>query len=236
MEDRACRFLQLPCELRLEIYRYALTIRCPLALALLPRPSDIPSHCHADDYHNTTPNTNSAHYERKANSDVHLIENCYDISVAVLRLNKTVYRESRPILYGENTFLVSARTASPLLKPLLPSKRFIKHVYIRVSDRTDLFEGLPTFIYNTLRYFSNLEEVRVLFPEEPAKNDWTLGNGDYVFDKTAYGSRYVKSSLSERLRALPLKANIEFTGVGNGLVDSNVGERLDAKLYEPFMK
>ncbi|KAI1129742.1 hypothetical protein F5Y10DRAFT_144912 [Nemania abortiva] len=228
------RFGDLPPELRLNIYRYALTSPLPIDLQL--KLHDLQPGPQVERRTSAT-STNNA----KSNDGSTPVR--YTLNMAILLVSRAIYNESRCVLYGENTFLVSIenttkqldlvsiKDATKQLDLILPSKRLILHVEIRVSNFMDLIEGVTKLVTETLRYFSNLKTLRVLIPEDPVKKDWTLGSGDYLFDKTSHGSKWAHEWLAEKLRMLPRKAQIEFTGLGKGLVDSKKIDRYATEIY-----
>ncbi|KAF2754900.1 hypothetical protein EJ05DRAFT_503843 [Pseudovirgaria hyperparasitica] len=96
--------------------------------------------------------------------------NCDPLVTAILRISKQVHHEARPVLYGDNEFVVGLDSALHTLSRLHQrSRSLIKVLIISINSHHDILEGFADLIRMGMRYCWGLEILRLklttAFPE-----------------------------------------------------------------------
>lgn len=187
-------FMDLPSELRVHIYRMALSRDKPILLHLsrrTPEPAQ-PDAIPGDDLSDSDPEFAELRAEypfprsqrsrralapRRArpsapppppSEPLHLPPhetNGEPIAAALLRVSKLVYREARPVLYGDNAFALELSSATATLGALHQrSRSAIKHVLLRVPTHHDILEGFADLVRLGLRYCWGLQTFTIALP------------------------------------------------------------------------
>ncbi|KAL1651946.1 hypothetical protein SLS58_000069 [Diplodia intermedia] len=186
-------FMELPSELRLEIYRMALSRPKPILLHM-PRPSE--KEQNQGDYQWETEETESVLAEDRAsrnndaNDDEGLLAqprrgapdrrsesrrqlptgdngiNTDPLVPALLRVSQLIYRESRPVLYSDNELVLHLPSALCTLSQLHQrSRSLIKHVRLAIPTHHDILEGFADLVRLGLRYCWGLKTFTISLPD-----------------------------------------------------------------------
>ncbi|KAK4497148.1 hypothetical protein PRZ48_011598 [Zasmidium cellare] len=104
-KEKAFRLMDLPAEIRCLIYEYLLRGKCPVQVI-------------------------SGYTKKNSRARAMLRKGCEPgISAAILHVNKQIYNESAPILYGSNTFIGgSPQHASFFVRSIGGQIRFVQHI------------------------------------------------------------------------------------------------------------
>ncbi|OJD40258.1 uncharacterized protein BKCO1_1000388 [Diplodia corticola] len=188
-------FMELPSELRLEIYRMALSRPKPILLHM-PRPSE--KEQNQGDYQWETeedgpdlfgrPTRNSETVDvdqdeqdlvlPRRNAPDRRIEsrkqlptgdsgiNTDPLVPALLRVSQLIYRESRPVLYSDNELVLHLPSALCTLSQLHQrSRSLIKHVRLAIPTHHDILEGFADLVRLGLRYCWGLKTFTISLPD-----------------------------------------------------------------------
>ncbi|KAF2493404.1 hypothetical protein BU16DRAFT_528710 [Lophium mytilinum] len=163
------RFMDLPTELRLNVYRYALsspealTLHIPTSLKATPEVELVDEY--GDHYRTQTrrarrPKPAPPHHPATEPLAPSLIATC-----------KTVCREARPVLYGDNTIRLRLDSALASINSLTQRNRsLIKHVTLTIPTHHDILESFADLVRLGLRYCWNLQSFSIslpyMFPED----------------------------------------------------------------------
>jgi hypothetical protein len=123
--------------------------------------------------------------------------------VNLLRASKLIYKESRAILYGENTFLLDLDTAQPTLANLHQRSRGqIKHLRVTIPTHNEILERFAEVVRLSLRYCWRLQRfvIHTPFVLPGAEGSSTSGN------TTVYANAF------DILRWLPRKCEVVLEG------------------------
>ncbi|GAB7336067.1 hypothetical protein MBLNU13_g08877t1 [Cladosporium sp. NU13] len=123
--------------------------------------------------------------------------------VNLLRASKLIYKESRAILYGENTFLLDLDTAQPTLANLHQRSRGqIKHLRVTIPTHNEILERFAEVVRLQLRYCWRLQRfvIHTPFVLPGAEGSSTSGN------TTVYANAF------DILRWLPRKCEVMLEG------------------------
>ncbi|KAF2137615.1 uncharacterized protein K452DRAFT_235476 [Aplosporella prunicola CBS 121167] len=189
-------FMELPSELRLNIYRMALCRPKPIllhmpkpaakesderdeyevselwdgdnpvTLGLPPRPGRRPSSPRA-------PRPGGRTFARRFEVKQQLPHNVNTepLVPALLRVSQQIYREARPVLYSDNELVLHLPSALCTLNGLHQrSRSLIKHVHLTIPTHHDILEGFADLVRLGLRYCWGLKTFTItlpdMFPEE----------------------------------------------------------------------
>lgn len=123
--------------------------------------------------------------------------------VNLLRASKLIYKESRAILYGENTFLLDLDTAQPTLAALHQRSRGqIKYLRVTIPTHNEILERFAEVVRLSLRYCWRLQRfvIHTPFVLPGAEGSSTSGN------TTVYANAF------DILRWLPRKCEVILEG------------------------
>ncbi|KAL1627606.1 hypothetical protein SLS56_006327 [Neofusicoccum ribis] len=185
-------FMELPSELRLEIYRMALSRPKPILLHM-PRPSEKEpqqkqgeflweTDSEESDASDARPPENLAEADalqqarrgvstRRAESKKQLPTGDHGINTdplvpALLRVSQLIYRESRPVLYSDNELVLHLPSALCTLSQLHQrSRSLIKHVRLAIPTHHDILEGFADLVRLGLRYCWGLKTFTISLPD-----------------------------------------------------------------------
>lgn len=164
--------------------------------------------------------------------------------IPLLRTTKTVYKEARDILYGENHFMLDLATAVPTLAALHQrSRRRIKHVELEIRTYTEILESFSETVRLSLRYCFGLRRLVVRTPfllpggggggEDAGGNAGTGqgggggGNGGGGVSAPAVGGNTtVYANGFDILRWLPQGCEVVLEGQRNWEIDAVVGRHM----------
>jgi hypothetical protein len=148
------------------------------------------------------------------------------LNTAILRLCRSVYSASLPVLCGDNTFLLRASDAVFTISSLPRSSRtFIKHIKLEISKGRNTTKWLPPIFKGCLRYWSALEDVTILLrPTTSEENRGDSEEEDIPLDEKLIIARCEKKELLEALRWLPKKCRVEFAGALKESVQNAIQE------------
>ncbi|KAI9838341.1 MAG: hypothetical protein M1819_005609 [Sarea resinae] len=96
------------------------------------------------------------------------------IDAAILRISKQIHHEARPILYSENSFLLSPPTALVTLTSLHQRTRsLIHHIELPIPSHHDILDTFSDVVRLGLRYCWSLRTFTIilpvlLFPDDPS--------------------------------------------------------------------
>lgn len=138
--------------------------------------------------------------------------------VNILRLNKTIYKEARSLLYSENIFDLSIETAVPSLACLHQrSRRLIRQVELEIPSYTEIQDKFSEVVRLSLRYCSGLRKLVVHTP-------FCLPGGDGT--ATPNSNTQIWAQGFEILRWLPQTCDVELKGHKNVEIDEVVAKHL----------
>jgi len=123
--------------------------------------------------------------------------------VNLLRASKLIYKESRAILYGENTFLLDLDTAQPTLANLHQRSRGqIKCLRVTIPTHNEILERFAEVVRLSIRYCWRLQRfvIHTPFVLPGAEGSSTSGN------TTVYANAF------DILRWLPRKCEVVLEG------------------------
>jgi hypothetical protein len=123
--------------------------------------------------------------------------------VNLLRASKLIYKESRAILYGENTFLLDLDTAQPTLAALHQRSRGqIKNLRVTIPTHNEILERFAEVVRLSLRYCWRLQRfvIHTPFVLPGAEGSSTSGN------TTVYANAF------DILRWLPRQCEVVLEG------------------------
>lgn len=85
--------------------------------------------------------------------------------VNILRTNKTIYKEARNILYGENAFLLDLDSALPTLTALHQRSRGqIRNLRVTIPTHNEILERFAEVVRLSLRYCWRLQKFHINMP------------------------------------------------------------------------
>jgi hypothetical protein len=166
--------MDLPTELRLNVYRYALsTPPDPITLHIPPTPkptAEVEIVDEFGDYYRTHTNSRRVLRERCKTTPPHRPATA-PLAPALIATCKDVCREARPVLYGDNTIRLRLDSALHSINALTQRNRsLIKHVCLTIPTHHDILESFADLVRLGLRYCWNLQSFSIalpyLFPEE----------------------------------------------------------------------
>lgn len=187
-------FMELPSELRLEIYRMALSRPKPILLHM-PRPSEKEHQQKQGDFLWETAESDSDTIEvrppetnppdpqalrdearrhvaaRRSESKKQLPSGEHGINTdplvpALLRVSQLIYREARPVLYSDNELVLHLPSALCTLSQLHQrSRSLIKHVRLAIPTHHDILEGFADLVRLGLRYCWGLKTFTISLPD-----------------------------------------------------------------------
>ncbi|KAK8165233.1 hypothetical protein IWX90DRAFT_428334 [Phyllosticta citrichinensis] len=183
-------FMELPSELRLEIYRMALCRPKPVLLHL---PRSVTQDDPASEKEDSSDCALETGWNRGATSQRRLVQrqwdeyrvnpkhtfdkglNCEPLIPAILRVSKLIHREAKPVLYSENELTLWLPTGLCTLMHLHQrSRSLIKHIRLRLPTYHDILDGFSELVRLGLRYCWGLKTLTISLPEFP-------------YDRNAYG-------------------------------------------------
>ncbi|KAF2206892.1 hypothetical protein CERZMDRAFT_10369, partial [Cercospora zeae-maydis SCOH1-5] len=201
--------MDLPTEIRLEIWRACLTR--PYNILLSKR--ELPPTGKEENGFGVKEKTRrwnpQPEPERSQNQDP-LITN-------VLRASKEIYKEARSVLYSENHFVLDLNTAMQTLGHLHQrSRRQIKHVELEIPTYNEILERFQETVRLSLRYCSGLKKfiIHMPFTLPGADGSGTTGN------TTVYANGF------DILRWLPQECDIVMKGNICAEIDTVVNKHL----------
>jgi hypothetical protein len=188
------RFIDLPAELRLHIYRMALQRETPLLLHLpRPIPGDNEGEAKLLENHITDRFPHGRHNAMGKES----------VTPVILRLNKQVYKEARQILYGDNTFVLSLTSGIHTLSHLHQrSRSLIKSVSLTIPNHHDILDNFADVVRLGLRYCWGLKSLTIVLP-------MLVPEGGYLHATTS-----IYSNAFHILRWLPKGGKVQLEGTG----------------------
>ena len=209
-------FLELPAELRLNVYRMALQRDEPLLLHL-DRTNDkdntsgdasAPSHTNASVEDSSISDAASSSHSECARAAA------TSINVALLRTSKLVYKEARQVLYAENTFTLLLPTGIPTLMLLHQrSRSLIQSVALAVPSHHDILDGFADLVRLGLRYCWRLKKFTIVL------------DGVFPDDRVLMsGATSVYATAFHILRFLPRKCEVVLKGEVSDVVRRVVEE------------
>jgi hypothetical protein len=123
--------------------------------------------------------------------------------VNLLRASKLVYKESRAILYGENSFLLDLETAQPTLAALHQRSRGqIKNLRVTIPTHNEILERFAEVVRLSLRYCWRLQRLVVHMP-------FVLPGAD---GSSTSGNTTVYANAFDILRWLPRQCEVVLEG------------------------
>ncbi|KAK7627680.1 hypothetical protein IWX48DRAFT_619817 [Phyllosticta citricarpa] len=184
-------FMELPSELRLEIYRMAL---CRLEPVLLHMPRSVTQEDPSSEKEDSSDSAVETGWSRESTGQCRLVRrqwepdwrnkplnlfakgiNCEPLIPALLRVSKLVHREAKPVLYSENELTLWLPTALCTLMHLHQrSRSLIKHIRLRLPTYHDILDGFSELVRLGLRYCWGLKTLTISLP-------------DFPYDRNAYG-------------------------------------------------
>ena len=187
-------FMRLPAELRVHIYRMALQRDTPLLLHL-PRPT-------AGETENEGKMLES-HITDKFPSGRHFMIGAESINTNLMSVCHTVHREARPILYGDNTFILSLTSGIHTLSALHQrSRSLIKSVSLTIPNHHDILDNFADVVRLGLRYCWGLKSLTIVLPMH-------IPDGGYLHATTS-----IYSNAFHILRWLPKGGKVVLDGSG----------------------
>jgi hypothetical protein len=188
------RFMELPAELRLHIYRMALQRETPLLLHLpRPTPGDNEGEGKLLENHITDRFPHGRHNAIGKES----------VTPVILRLNQQICKEARQILYGDNTFVLSLISGIHTLSHLHQrSRSLIKSVSLTVPNHHDILDNFADVIRLGLRYCWGLKSLTIVLP-------MLVPEGGYLHTTTS-----IYSNAFHILRWLPKSVRVQLEGTG----------------------
>jgi hypothetical protein len=189
------RFMDLPAELRLHIYRMALQRETPLLLHL-PRPTLGGS---SEGEGRLLENHITDRFPRGQHNAI----GEESVTPAILRLDKQVYKEARQILYGDNTFVLSLISGIHTLSHLHQrSRSLIKSVSLTIPNHHDILDNFADVVRLGLRYCWGLKNLTIVLP-------MLVPEGGYLHATTS-----IYSNAFHILRWLPKGGKVQLEGTG----------------------
>ncbi|KAK7518872.1 hypothetical protein IWZ03DRAFT_309874 [Phyllosticta citriasiana] len=163
-------FMELPSELRLEIYRMAL---CRPEPVLLHMPRSVTQEDPSSEKEDSSDSAVETGWSRESTGQCRI--NCEPLIPALLRVSKLVHREAKPVLYSENELTLWLPTALCTLMHLHQrSRSLIKHIRLRLPTYHDILDGFSELVRLGLRYCWGLKTLTISLP-------------DFPYDRNAYG-------------------------------------------------
>lgn len=182
--------MKLPAELRIHVYHMALHRSDPLLL-----------HAHRTaekqdngNETNTLPNTQ---IESSASSisaisrlerirpTISAVDHSHPkdpIVAQILRLNKTIYREARQVLYSENIFTLNLASGIYTLGTLHQrSRSLIKHVVLTIPSHHDILDGFADLVRLGLRYCWGLKSFKIILQASLPDDGRVTGGATSVY-------------------------------------------------------
>ena len=153
--------------------------------------------------------------------------------VNLLRASKLVYKESRAILYGENTFLLDLDTAQPTLAALHQRSRGqIKNLRVTIPTHNEILERFAEVVRLSLRYCWRLQRfvIHTPFVLPGAEGSSTSGN------TTVYANAF------DILRWLPRQCEVVLEGNVSEEIrkvvekNSNLAKSLDEVSFSHYVE
>jgi hypothetical protein len=136
--------------------------------------------------------------------------------INILRTSKQIYKEARDVLYSENIFDLSMKTAVPSLAALHQrSRRHIKHIELEIPTYTEILEGFSEIVRLSLRYCSGLRKFVVHTPFALPGAD-----GNSTSNTAVYANGF------DILRWLPQQCEVILTGTKNVEIEAVVSKHL----------
>lgn len=188
-------FMQLPAELRIHIYYMALHRDLPLFLHAERDPQEDPEHActyfedleedleedlgqettYLDTDSRPRPINDMCKHANSLPPDMTPLLD--PIVPTILRLNRQVYKEARPVLYSANTFALSLRSGTHTLSTLHQrSRSLIKHVVLAIPSHHDILDGFADLLRLGLRYCWGLETFKIILQARlPEDGSMVLG-------------------------------------------------------------
>ncbi|PSN60926.1 hypothetical protein BS50DRAFT_445191, partial [Corynespora cassiicola Philippines] len=219
-------FMELPAELRVNIYRMALQRDEPLLLHLQRTVEQEDAKGGVSD-RSSRPRTSTM--SRNLNSRDHLISDVSDasqkdhINPALLRTCRQVYKEARQVLYSDNEFVLSLASGIHTLSNLHQrSRSLIKSVSLAIPSHHDILDGFADLVRLGLRYCWGLKKFTIVlstaFPD----------------DRVISGASSVYANAFHILRWLPKGCKVVLDGTVSDVVRNVVAEegRLQEQLDE----
>ncbi|KAI9763175.1 MAG: hypothetical protein M1835_007903, partial [Candelina submexicana] len=189
------RFLSLPPELRLRIYRLLLSRHEPISLSYLG-----PGNSTGTDVVVET-RVNSAKAYRPAPLPPPLAD---PLNISILGVSKLLHNEGRPVLYSENIFTVHTGSAIRSLNSLHQrSRSLIRHVNLSIPSHYDILDEFPDIVRLGLRYCWGLKTLLITLP-------FTLPEDD---PQSTCSRRSVFANAFHIIRWLPKQTQVRLDGI-----------------------
>lgn len=208
--DKPFSFMLLPTELRIHIYRMALSRPKPILLHMARAPEPDSSSYSADSdssdracrpevRHRTVQSLRTPQCTATCSTSKNI--NSEPIVPALLRVSQQIYREAHPVLYADNRFVLQLDSANHTLSTLHQrSRSLIKHVCLTIPTHHDILEGFADLVRLGLRYCWGLRTFTITLP--------------YMFpeDRTISSTTNVYANAFHILRWLPKNCVVKLEG------------------------
>ncbi|OCL13805.1 hypothetical protein AOQ84DRAFT_282375 [Glonium stellatum] len=207
--DKPFPFMLLPTELRIHIYRMALSRPKPILLHMARAPeldnsshsadSDCSERASTEVRRRTVQSFRPPQCTGTRSTSENI--NSEPIVPALLRVSQQVYREARPVLYADNRFVLQLDSAGHTLRTLHQrSRSLIKHVCLTIPTHHDILEGFADLVRLGLRYCWGLRTFTITLP--------------YMFpeDRTISSTTNVYANAFHILRWLPKNCVVKLEG------------------------
>ncbi|KAF2853311.1 hypothetical protein T440DRAFT_364210, partial [Plenodomus tracheiphilus IPT5] len=173
--QKAFPFMELPAELRINIYYKALVRDVPLLLHVErvtdKTNEDVAPNTGSSTVWPTPPTILSRSRPRPRprpvlRAPILVPEQqalCEPISTQLLRVNSVIYKEARQVLYSDNVFTLGLLSGMHTLSTLHQrSRSLIKHVTLTIPTHHDILDGFADLVRLGLRYCWGLKTFKII--------------------------------------------------------------------------
>ncbi|KAI9716692.1 MAG: hypothetical protein M1812_005230 [Candelaria pacifica] len=204
------RFLSLPPELRLRIYRLLLKRNEPISISHINHGNSTGTDVVVETRGNTT----------TARRPTPLPPPSTDpLDTSILGVSKLLHHEGRPVLYSENTFTVHTGSAIRSLNALHQrSRSLIQHVSLSIPSYYDILDEFPDIVRLGLRYCWGLKTLVITLP-------FTMPDDDL---QSTCSRRSVFANAFHIIRWLPKQTKVRL----DGIVPKDIAAVVDKHMIE----